>query len=38
MADIPEPEKAAILFEEKNGNADEAGLVGYANGKVAMGK
>jgi len=38
LADIANPEKTAILFEEKNGNADETGLVGYANGKVAMGK
>jgi hypothetical protein len=38
LADVPNPEKTAILFEEKNGNADKAGLVGYADGKVAMGK
>ncbi|MGA2441069.1 MAG: hypothetical protein ABSH08_08925 [Tepidisphaeraceae bacterium] len=38
LADIRNPEKTAILFEEKDGNADQAGLVGYANGKVTMGK
>jgi hypothetical protein len=38
LADIPNPAKTAILFEGKNGNADETGLVGYADGKVAMGK
>jgi len=38
LADIPNPAKTAILFEEKNGKADDAGLAGYANGKVAMGK
>jgi hypothetical protein len=38
VSDIPHPEKTAILFEGKNGKPDEAGLVGYADGKVAMGK
>jgi hypothetical protein len=38
LADLPNPAKTAILFENKNGKADEAGLVGYADGKVAMGK
>jgi hypothetical protein len=38
LADIPNPQKTAILFEEKNSKADETGLVGYADGKVAMPK
>jgi hypothetical protein len=38
LADISAPAKTAILFEEKDGNADPAGLVGYADGHVGTGK
>jgi hypothetical protein len=38
LSDISGPAKTGILFEEKDGNADPAGLVGYADGHVGMGK
>jgi hypothetical protein len=34
LADIPTPDKAAILFESKDGKPDQTGLIGYANGQV----
>lgn len=34
LADIGNRDKTAILFEDKDGHADEKGLVGYADGHV----
>jgi hypothetical protein len=34
LADIPNPDKAPILFESKDGKPDQSGLIGYANGHV----
>ena len=38
ISDIADRKKTGILFEGKDGNADPAGLVGYADGHVGMGK
>jgi hypothetical protein len=38
LADISARDKTAILFEQKDGHADEDGLTGYADGHVRMGK
>jgi hypothetical protein len=38
LSDIADGKKMGILFEGKDGEADRAGLVGYADGHVGMGK
>jgi hypothetical protein len=38
LSNIADGKKTGILFEEKDGQADPAGLVGYADGHVGMGK
>jgi hypothetical protein len=37
LSDITAGKTTGILFEEKDGQADQAGLVGYADGHVGMG-
>jgi hypothetical protein len=38
LADIKTPGKTGILYEEKNGKADEGGVIGYADGTVKVPK
>jgi hypothetical protein len=38
LSDIADRKTTGILFEEKDGQADRTGLVGYADGHVGMGK
>jgi hypothetical protein len=38
LADIKSPAKTPILYEQKNGQPDQAGLIGYADGTVKIPK
>jgi hypothetical protein len=38
LSDVATPGKTAILFEQKNGQPDQDGLIGYANGNVKIPK